>query len=136
MEESDPGEVFIDTLLTGPSDEPEFADNQDVPDDEDFDDDGSQFTTDTVDDAAATDIYGNLEMPPGDEDAAEPANQNCEHTQIPSLPPPEIALPAEAGGIDAQPILHPNNAQEPPPPINITKWSNHSKDQIPCTPQI
>ena len=99
--------------MTLSSDEPEFTENQDVPDDEDFDDDESQFTTYTVDDAAATDIYGNTETPPGNEEAAESPNQNDKHTQIPSVPPPEIALPAEAGGIDTQPILHPNNDQEP-----------------------
>ena len=71
MEILKPGEVFIDTLLIGPSDASEIAENHDVPDKEDFKDDGSNFTTETVDDAEATDIYGNLAGPPIDEDAAE-----------------------------------------------------------------
>ena len=56
MEICEPGEVFIDTLLIGPSDASEIAENHDVPDEEDFKDDGSHFTTETVDNAAATEI--------------------------------------------------------------------------------
>ena len=88
MEIREPGEVFIDTLLIGPSDASEIAENHDVPDKEDFEDDRSHFTTETVDDAAATDIYGNLETPPIDEDAVELANQIDEPTQNPRNPPP------------------------------------------------
>ena len=116
MEIREPGEVFIDTLLIGPSDASEIAENHDVPDEEYFKDDGSHFTTETVDDAEATDIYGNLETPPIDEDVAELANQIDEPTQNPRNPPPEIAIPADAGGTVTQQILHPNNAQEPTPP--------------------
>ena len=68
-----------------------------------------------MDDAAATDIYGNLETPLIDEDAAELANQINEPTQNPRNPPPEIAIPADAGGTVTQQILHPYNAQEPTP---------------------
>ena len=57
------GEVFIDTLLIGPSDASEIDENHDIPDEEDFEDDGSHFTTETVEDITATDIYGNLAGP-------------------------------------------------------------------------
>ena len=107
----EPGKVFIDTLLIGPSDASKIEGNPGIPNEEDFEDDGSHFTTKTVDDAAATDIYGNLETPPIDEDAAELANQIDKPTQNPRNPPPEIAIPADAGGTFTQQILHPNNAQ-------------------------
>ena len=116
MEICEPGEVFIDTLLIGPSDASKIAENHNVPDEEDFEDDGSHFTTVTVDDAAATDIYGNLETPPIDEDVAELANQIDEPTQNTRNPPPEMAIPADAGGTATQQILHTYNAQEPTPP--------------------
>ena len=61
------GKVFIDILLIGPSDVSEIEENHDIPDEEDFEDDGSHFTTETVEDITATDIYGNLEGPPIDE---------------------------------------------------------------------
>ena len=50
------GEVFLDTLLIGPSDVSEIEENHNIPDEEDFEDNGSHFTTETVDDAVATDI--------------------------------------------------------------------------------
>ena len=109
------GEVFIDTLLIGPSDPSEIEENHDIPDEEDFEDDGSHFMTKTVDDATATDIYGDLETPPIDEDAAELESQIVEPTQNPHNPPPEMAIPADARGTVTQQILHPNNAQEPTP---------------------
>ena len=87
MEIRELGELFIDTLLIGPSDASEIEENHDVPDEEDFEDDRSHFTTETVDDATATDIYGNLETPPTDEDAAELASQIDEPTQNPRNPP-------------------------------------------------
>ena len=39
MEIRKPGEVFLDTLLIGPSDASKIAENHDVPDEEDFEDD-------------------------------------------------------------------------------------------------
>ena len=83
------GEVFLDILLIGLSDVPEIDENHDIPDEEDLEDDESHFTTETVDDATATDIYGNLEGPPIDEDAAELESQIDEPTQNPRNPPPE-----------------------------------------------
>ena len=106
------GEVFIDTILIGPSDAFEIEENHDIPDEEDFEDDGSHFTTETVDDATATDIYGNLEGPPIDEDASELEIQIDEPTPNPRNPPPEIAIPADARETVTQQILQPNNAQE------------------------
>ena len=124
MEICEPGEVFIDTLLIGPSDVSEIEENHNIPDEEDFEDDGSHFTTGTVDDAASTDIYGNLETPPIDEDAAELESQIDKPTQNPRNPPPEIAIPADARGTVTQQILHPNNAQKPTPPSTSPKWNN------------
>ena len=48
MEIREPGEVFIDTLLIRPPDVSEIEDNHDIPAEEDFEDDGSHFTTETV----------------------------------------------------------------------------------------
>ena len=101
MEICEPSEVFINTLLIGPSDASEIEENHDVPNE---------------DDAAATDIYGNLETPPIDEDAAKLASQINKSTQNPRNPPPEIAIPADAKGTVTHQILHPNNAQELTPP--------------------
>ena len=119
MEICEPGEVFIDTLLIGPSDASKIEENHDknhdVPDKENFEDDGSHFTAETVEDITATDIYGNLAGPPIDEDAAELKSQIDEPTQNPRNPPPEIAIPADARGTVTQQILRPNNAQEPTP---------------------
>ena len=116
MEICEPGKVFIDTLLIGPSDASVIEKNHDIPDEEDFKDNGSHFTTETVDDAAVTDIYDNLETPPINEDAAELKSQIDEPKQNPRNPPPEIAIPADARGTVTQQILRPNNAQEPTPP--------------------
>ena len=69
-----------------------------------------------MDNATATDIYGNIEGPPINEDAAELESQIDEPTQNLRNPPPEIAIPVDARGTVTQQILHPNNAQEPTPP--------------------
>jgi len=74
-----------------------------VLDAEDFDDDASNFTTMSVDEALATDIYGNLETPPDHEDAAEPANQIDQPTPNFENDTAQIAqnrIPAEVGGIE------------------------------------
>ena len=60
-----------------------------------------------MDDATATDIYGNLETPPIDEDAAELVSQIDKPTQNTRNPPPEISIPADARGTVTQQILHP-----------------------------
>ena len=93
MENREPGEVFLDNLLIGVSDVPEIDENHDVPDEEDFEDDGSQFTTQTVEDITATDIYGNLGGPPIDEDASEVESQIDEPTQNLRNPPKKRYLP-------------------------------------------
>ena len=86
-----------------------------MPDDEDFDDDRSQFTTDTVNDPLDTDIYGLPELCPTDEEATVPAHQHTYNEAQPSFPPSENALPAAAGGMAAQSILHPHVSPEPTP---------------------
>jgi len=103
MEYRECGEVFLDNLLTGPPDAPENNENHDVPDAEDFDDDASYFTTMSVDDALDTDLFGNLETPPDDEDAAEPANQIDQSTPNSENDTEQIAqnpIPAEVGRIE------------------------------------
>ena len=45
MEIYEPGEIFIDALLIGPSDASEIEENHNIPDEEDFEDNGSHFTT-------------------------------------------------------------------------------------------
>jgi len=89
-----------------------------VLDAEGFDDDASNFTTMSVNDAVATDIFGNLETPPDDEDAAEPANQIDQSTPNFENDTEQIAqnpIPAEVGGIAALPLQPPNIPPEPTP---------------------
>ena len=108
----------MDTLLTGPTDARKNTENHDVPDAKDFDEDASNFTTMSVDDALATDILGNLETPPNDEDAAEPANQIDQSTQNFENDTEQIAqnpIPAEVGRIAALPLQPPNIPPEPTP---------------------
>ena len=74
MESPDPREVFIESRTTTCPEQMWNTENDDVPDEEDFDDDCSQFTTATIDDLSPTDIYGLPELPPTDEEAAEPSH--------------------------------------------------------------
>ena len=48
MEIRGQGEVFLDILLIGLLDASKIEENHDIPDEEDFEDDGSHFTTETV----------------------------------------------------------------------------------------
>jgi len=94
----DPGEVFIDDIVAGRIKIDQNTDNHDVPDNEDFDDDASCFTTGTVDSIHATDIYGNNGMGPGNEGDDNNTNQHSESDQNPqNLRPasPEIAVPGD-----------------------------------------
>ncbi len=72
MDSSEPGEVFIDSLLALRAEQPQTTENDDVPDEEDFEDDRSDFTTESVDDPSLTDIYGLPELCPGYEQGVEP----------------------------------------------------------------
>jgi len=108
MASADPGEVFIDDIVAGRIEIDENTENHDVPDNEDFDDDASCFTTGTVDSVNATDIYGNIGTGPGDEGDDNNTNQHSENEQIPqNLRPasPEIAMP--------QDLMQNNNASSP-----------------------
>ena len=73
------GEVFIDLLLASCAEQPRTTENDDVPDDEDFDDDRSDFTTESVDDPSLTDIYGLPELCPRYEQGREPDIQPSEN---------------------------------------------------------
>jgi hypothetical protein len=108
MASADPGEVFIDDIVAGRIEIDENTENHDVPDNEDFDDDASCFTTGTVDSVNATDIYGNIGTGPGDEGGDNNTNQHSENEQIPqNLRPasPEIAMPRD--------LMQNNNASSP-----------------------
>ena len=106
------------------TDASKIAENHDVPNKEDFEDNGSHFTTKTVDDAAATDIYGNLETPQIDEDAAELASQIDEPMQNPRNPPPEIAILADAGGTVT------SKSYIPIMPKNLLLHQHHQMEQF------
>jgi len=62
------GESFIDRLAAHLSERPERDENEDVPGNEDFNDDASNFTTASIDSASGRDIYGNPTLGPGAED--------------------------------------------------------------------
>ena len=61
MSSEDAGEVFLDDLVASCDPRTESSENGDIPAEEDFDDDASQFTTCTVNSASVEDIYGNVE---------------------------------------------------------------------------
>ena len=57
----------MDSLIAARAEQPQTTENDDVPDEEDFDDDRSDFTTESVDDLSLTDIYGLPVLCPGNE---------------------------------------------------------------------
>ena len=59
---------LFDSLATTLPKQVNNANNDDVPDYEDFDDDASLFTTASIDSASGRDIYGNPTLCPGAED--------------------------------------------------------------------
>ena len=75
MASVDPWEVFIDDIVAGRIEIDQNTENHDVPDNEDFGDHASCFTTGTVDSVHATNIYGNIGTGPGDEGADNSTNQ-------------------------------------------------------------
>jgi len=76
---ADLGEIFIDNIVAGRIEVDQNSENQEVPDNEDFVNDASCFTTATVDSVTATNIYGNHDMGPGDEREANSTNQDSEN---------------------------------------------------------
>ena len=109
MSAPDDGELFIDSLLTSMSEQDSVGDNQDVPDEEDFDDDRNDFTTDRIDEAALGDEWGHPDMPPTDDRSIESTNSPDENSAIPGTSPIQNIPPPAAGGFAAQSILQPNN---------------------------
>ena len=93
MASADPGEVFIDDIVAGRIEIDQNTENHDVPDNKDFDDDASCFTTGTVDSVNATNIYGNNGMGPGDEGDDNNTNQHSENDQNPQNLRPVSRLP-------------------------------------------
>ena len=79
MVSPEPGEVFMDSLIAARAEQPQTTKNDDVPDEEDFDDDRSDFTTESVDDPSLTDIYGLPELCPGNEQGVAPDIQPPEN---------------------------------------------------------
>jgi len=98
----DPGEVFIKDLLLTPAEHHENTEKLDVHDTEDFDNDASQFTTDTVKDIKAGDVFGNPVSRPGNENKLEQASnhdeispnlQNLQAQNIHAQPTSESPIP-------------------------------------------
>ena len=57
----DPGEVFLPDLITGQNEEHEPNQNDSDGDYDPVDDDASRFTSTSLDDIAAMDMFGNLD---------------------------------------------------------------------------
>ena len=75
MSAADPGEVFLDNHITGQDYYHDLSDNDDADVNSHFDDDASQFSTQTINSVDAKDIYGIHDAPPDDEMPSEPANE-------------------------------------------------------------
>ena len=79
-----PGELFIVDTVAPTIERPQNTENVDVPDAEDFDDDASVFTTQTVNSSSGGDIINDLTGRVGDETGVEVENkssQNCVSSQ-------------------------------------------------------
>jgi len=68
MASADVGKAFLEDLVAPCDPRAESSENCDIPAEEDFDDDASQFTTCTVNSASAEEICGNVESRPGEEE--------------------------------------------------------------------
>ena len=129
MVSPEPGEVFIESLLATPAEPLETTENDDVPDHEDFEDDRSNFTTESVDDPSLTDIYGLPELPPGYEqgfaaDIQPPQNEAAggfaPNENAIFMAPPRMATATDIfGNIEVPPgdedSAKPENQNEPSP---------------------
>ena len=108
----DLGEICIDDIVAGRIEINQNTKN-DVPDNKDFDDDASCFTTATDNSVNATDIYGNNCMGPGDERETNSTNRHHENGANPQNlhpPTPEIAMPGDL--IQINNSSSPNDANE------------------------
>ena len=77
-----------------------------MPDEEDFQDDGSEYTTRSIVEAALGDMYSHPNMPPIDDRSMESTNLQDYFGAIPGIHSPEN-IPAIP-----QSIIQPNNAQQ------------------------
>ena len=84
MSSADLGEVFLDDLIAGQDFDPDLSENDDADVDSHFDDDASEFSTETIHSVDAKDIYGLPEAPPGDDLRAESENERDENQEFPS----------------------------------------------------
>ena len=115
MSDVNRGERFIESLLTNVSEQPVSCENEDIPDDEEFDDDKSCFTTESVDEDTLGDIYGHPEMSPTDDHVIEPTNLATENSASHgTTSPPNIQL-AASERIATESDNQPNNKQKPTP---------------------
>ena len=106
------GEQFLHDLATEQDEPPSDTDDLSVPDEEDFDDDGSHFSTETVDDPRATDIYGQPIPQPGDEDGVQPPSKGAENDVIFDAPLPQNSVNLDVRGNEAQPTILVQNASQ------------------------
>ena len=69
-----PGELFVADIVAPTIEHPQNTENKVIPDAEEFDDDASAFTIQTVDSSLGRDIFNNPTGRPGDEMAVEVEN--------------------------------------------------------------
>ena len=84
MSSADPGEVFLNYLIAGQDSDQDLSENDDADVESHFDDDASQFSTETIDSVDAEDIYGVRDACPDDELPSEPANECHENSEFAS----------------------------------------------------
>jgi len=75
----DPGEAFLTDLIAGQHGEHVQAQNEDGSHNDVVDEDACLFSVASVDEEAATDIFGNLEGCPGDVSSSVAANRGTEN---------------------------------------------------------
>ena len=93
---------MLNELITDQSEPSEDTENLPVPDAEDFDNNASQFTTDMINSADTTNIYGGLERGLSDDATEEVPHESTENSIISGPPPLQIAVAQDAGGDDDQ----------------------------------
>ena len=84
MSSADPGEVFLNDLIAGQDSDQDLSENDDADVESHFDDDASQFSTETIDSVDAKDIYGLRDACPDDELPSEPADECNENSKFAS----------------------------------------------------
>ena len=129
MVSADAGEVFLDDLVASCNPRAKSSENCDIPAEEDFDDDASQFTTCTVNSAWVEDIYGNVEYRPGEEEGVEGGYFDDENQLIyENLPLLDANSTSSTGDVAMDAISVPTI---PPPPETFTQAPTASGPSIP-----